>query len=896
MISQAKLKWISVWVTVLLGLVWDAAAQPAPERIVEIKIILEGDSEVTKQYVRDHIRLKVGDVFTRERTNEDVKNLMKSGRFADVQIFKQDPDEGEGVVLTYEVEGFPLLKSVSFNREIFEFDKDGEKIRRILSAGLRIKIKKLSEQIQLKKGQQYNDARRTADEIALREYYIKEGYFPAKVVGLYIKKDRAVTYTIREGERVKIEDMVLERVDGPELSFDVDELDNFVKARERRRWYNPISWLTNDGRLKPLELKEDIERLATYYRNRGFLDVKVSYRDNAEEVVLDNLEYQRLRRVFLNAAEKYRKTLGVLGSEEAKEAGPDEAKVDKLKDQLDDDEDAMDDAEDELDDFLDDNDLVKLTFQIHEGKRYHVGSVKFTYQKEFEDADGKRIVDIKAGDNFVPVIPPNTLLSFLAQRPGDVYRPEELEGKDDSDVKILKNAYGAKAHIKATVRVIKTANLENSTMDLEYKIFEDKIHYVDLVKIEGNDKTMDFVIRRELAIAPGEPFDLGRVEISERRIKGLRLFADVRAKPERDKDKNKDNLVVSVRETNTGRFTLTGGFSTDFGAFAGIMLAQENFDIGRWRRPHFWQGAGQKIRLRVVSGGRYNNYGLDFVEPWFLGRKLRLTTSLFSRESQYYSTKFDVEETGIRLGLERTLFGNDYFRGKLFYTIEDSGLVGVSSTASTQLKNEAGTDVISKLGGGLAYDTRGGGDLPTRGQRTSVSLEVAPDMLGSEKEFYGFNLKTAWYFKGLREGHVIELIGQAGVVDAMGNDTTVPYLYRKGLGGSRSLRGYDYREVGPRGDQGDYLGGNSMLAGTIEYSVPTPWEFLRVATFYDWGVVNTNSWDFDPGNYNDNWGIGLRIEIPFLGPLRMDYGIPINDDGFNGGNKFNLNFGYTTSF
>ena len=86
------------------------------------------------------------------------------------------------------------------------------------------------------------------------------------------------------------------------------------------------------------------------------------------------------------------------------------------------------------------------------------------------------------------------------------------------------------------------------------------------------------------------------------------------------------------------------------------------------------------------------------------------------------------------------------------------------------------------------------------------------------------------------------------------------------------------------------------MHGTFEYSIPTPFKMIRAATFYDWGVVNSDSWESALGNYNDNWGVGLRLTIPFLGPIRFDYGMPITDDGYNGGGKFNVNFGYITSF
>jgi outer membrane protein insertion porin family len=88
-----------------------------------------------------------------------------------------------------------------------------------------------------------------------------------------------------------------------------------------------------------------------------------------------------------------------------------------------------------------------------------------------------------------------------------------------------------------------------------------------------------------------------------------------------------------------------------------------------------------------------------------------------------------------------------------------------------------------------------------------------------------------------------------------------------------------------------------MAHASLEYSVPTPWDILRVATFYDIGSVNKGAYDFDFGNYNDDWGIGLRLQIPFLGPLRLDYAFPISSDGYNdSGGNINVNFGYTTRF
>ena len=107
----------------------------------------------------------------------------------------------------------------------------------------------------------------------------------------------------------------------------------------------------------------------------------------------------------------------------------------------------------------------------------------------------------------------------------------------------------------------------------------------------------------------------------------------------------------------------------------------------------------------------------------------------------------------------------------------------------------------------------------------------------------------------------------------------MPYLYRHSLGGSRNLRGYDFHEVGPRGTAGDYIGGNTMMHATVEYGVPTPIEMARLAAFYDIGVVNKDAYDFSFSGYNDDVGIGVRLNIPFLGPIRLDYAIPLTTDG-----------------
>jgi len=893
--------------------------------ITEITVEVAGSGSVTENYVQDNIRTKKGDQYVRSRMNEDIVGLMKTGRFEDVQILEENVGT-DGVKLIIRVRAFPLVTDVKLlllNRQI----QPEEAIRNPALADLMepeylsIKQSKLVKKLKMVKGQQFNAARLHADEKALENEYLKKGYYPIKVKGQRI--GGSVRYIISEGEKFRIErgEMVFESITEGPLNFSQKVLRKKVKTRQRRVWYSPVSWFVDDGKLKPKEYREDIENLESFYRDQGYLDVQVQISHGADKV-LASPEYGALRTKLFQSRSAHAKAVEDLDDAERKlaDVGEDdnESELDRLVDiaesKLDDAEDVLDDAEDEFEDYMDEVDRVPFVFSIKEGPQYKVGKIGFQHGRR---VNGKfQVVSVEDYPGFKPVISLNVLQSVISLRVGEVFSPKDLrvEEPGDSDQEIIENAYGSRAYIDAQATVLQTPNLNNNTIDIIFQIIEGD-HFFDengqqkwerfpvnigLVKIEGNTKTKDFVIRRELAISPGEPFDLGKMHNSRRRIEGLRLFESVRASPEyseRERGSTTENLIVSVKESNTGRFQIGGGFSTDYGAFAHVIVAQENFDIGRWRRPYFWQGGGQKVRLKTTAGGRLSNYELDFEEPWLMGRKLRFTTSLYTREMEYFHEKFDVEETGVRFGLERAMFGNEQFRGRVNYTAEDIGLVDIKSTASTEFLDEQGNNLISKIGTGLTYDTRGGGVVPSKGQRTSLDFDFAPGAIGSEKEFYGVHLKSAWYFKGLREGHTIEFLSQAAVVDNIKNGQAVPYLYRHGLGGSRNLRGYDFREVGPRGSAGDYIGGNTMVHATLEYTVPTPFEIARFATFYDVGVVNLDAYDFSVSNYNDDVGIGLRLEIPFLGPIRFDYAIPLTDDDYNGGGgRFSVNMGYTTTF
>jgi len=209
------------------------------------------------------------------------------------------------------------------------------------------------------------------------------------------------------------------------------------------------------------------------------------------------------------------------------------------------------------------------------------------------------------------------------------------------------------------------------------------------------------------------------------------------------------------------------------------------------------------------------------------------------------------------------------------------------------------------VGGSLAYDTRNSVQLSNKGQRTELIGQVT----GGGEEFYKLELRSAWFFKGFARGHVLEVGGRAGVAEAFGGTSDVPFFSRYYLGGQYDLRGYKYRNVSPRQYNTAFtppvpyqepVGGDTFWLGSVEYSIPIFEQEhgvgVRFAVFFDIGGVGEKPYSLSPGVFDDNWGIGIRLNLP-IGPIRLDYGIPITHDQFNSGSgKFQFGVGWERPF
>lgn len=529
---------------------------------------------------------------------------------------------------------------------------------------------------------------------------------------------------------------------------------------------------------------------------------------------------------------------------------------------------------------------IIIKFHLQEGVQYRVGRVQFEGNKLFSTEEIRAGMRVRVG---------RRVLKGLSMGPGEIFTPGGL----DRDRKGILDLYGARGYIDAKVIPELRPNTAAGTMDITYRITEGQKSYIERIDIKGNVKTKDRVIRRELAVAPGEVFDMVWVSLSTNRLYGLQYFSRVEARPEPTDVPNRKNLVISVEEKSTGDIRFGAGFSSIDELVGFVELTQGNADI--FKPPLFFgTGAGQKLRLVMQLGTARRDIQFSFIEPWFLGRKLALGLDLYHRNLLYYSDVYDIDLTGGRVTLTRALW-NDYWRGSIGYSLYSVGLVDVEPTAAPEILAEEGHFLVSKPIGRISYDSRNSVLLPNRGQLTQLEVGVAGGPFGGDADYYSWELTSSHYFPGLLPGHVIELILRGGVIDSWDSSGRVPLYDRWTLGGLFTLRGYEYRSVGPYDSLGqEPLGGRTYWYASVEYSVPVI-ERIRLAAFYDVGNVYPDAYSFDRagpgyGPYSDNWGVGIRLEIPGMGPLRLDYAIPITHDDFVSGNgRFQFSVGYTRS-
>src|SRR5271165_4294991 len=465
-----------------------------------------------------------------------------------------------------------------------------------------------------------------------------------------------------------------------------------------------------------------------------------------------------------------------------------------------------------------DKKYVAIDIYLTEGQQYHVGTVTITGLQVVTEPNFRKVIKVTEGK---------------------VFSPQKLQ----KDIKAVEDAYGVAGYADAKVNV-ETTPAGPALVNLAYKVEEGGQSFVERINISGNSRTKDKVIRREIVLAPGDVFDTVRVDISKKRLEGLQYFERVDTYASDTNIPGRKDLNVVVQEKRTGNLNFGLGFSTTSGLLGFGELSQGNFDIMNWRT---FTGAGQKFRARVQLGTQTKNASIELTEPYFLDQRLAVSGRLFFDEYNYYSNEYNQEDYGFDIFARKPI--TNFLSVKLDYTLQEIGIYNINQSSITQqlldiIQEQGAYNLESRVTLGFTYDNRDSAFLTRKGTRVDLTTYVAGGFLGGDVAVYGFDFDAAQYFH-LPYDTILLLNGEVGVVSNWSYDSIVPIFDRLYLGGASTLRGFRFRDVGPKDDQGNALGGNTLARLTVEYTIPII-ERVRFAVFYDGGFVNPGSWSFSP--------------------------------------------------
>ncbi len=519
---------------------------------------------------------------------------------------------------------------------------------------------------------------------------------------------------------------------------------------------------------------------------------------------------------------------------------------------------------------------------IEEGERYTFGDVSIESTIEGVNAE--------------------TLDGMIETRPGAVYSAKDVE---DTIIALTEKVAGM-GYAFAQVTPRGDRNFENHTISVVYAIDQGPRTYVDRIEIRGNERTRDYVIRREFDISEGDAFNQVLVQRGKRRLEALDYFTSVEISTAPGSQPDQVILVVDVVEKSTGEFNIGAGYTT------GGESAGPSIDGGIQERNFL--GRGQFIKFSAGGGKNSRDFMFSFTEPYFLGRRIAAGFDIFQSTRTYDNYKSKVLGATVRFGLPITQSLSTqlaYNISKEEYEYDDDCLtLGVldptKCIVSVAIQDGVTNSpwIKSSVTGSLLYNTIDDTNNPHSGIYASFTVEGAG--LGGDAQFVKVNARARYYHTLSEEYDIVgSLTGGGGHVEGFGGDGLRTFDLFKSS--DRILRGFKYNGIGPfDAATGDQLGGQSYLHASAEAQFPlpvVPESFgLRGAVFADAATVFGNDIAQNiPGlvvagtsmDWRASVGAGLIWASP-CGPLRVDYAYPGLKEATDEEQSFN--FGISTRF
>ncbi|NPA38888.1 MAG: outer membrane protein assembly factor BamA [Thermodesulfobacteria bacterium] len=489
---------------------------------------------------------------------------------------------------------------------------------------------------------------------------------------------------------------------------------------------------------------------------------------------------------------------------------------------------------------------VTIIIPIKEGKQYRVGSIKVKQD----------------------LFPQKVILRGLRLKKGDVFSLKKFQ-ETESYIESLFADHGY-AYVRVVPEIEKDTkhNLVNITLDVK----KGPVVYINRITIEGNTKTRDKVIRRQLRIAEGWPYSAKRIAESELYLRKLGFFKSVEIKKEKAAKDNEINLKVKVDEMLTGTFSVGGGYSS-YDKFMFMMdLRERNF-----------LGLGYNVSLSARFGSKTTRYSLNFYDPYFMDTRYSLGYSLYNYSIEY--TDFTKHSKGgsVRIGYN---FSSKLY-GYIGYRYDDTRLSDLSSNVSSVILESENLHITSAFQIGGSYDSRNSFFMPTKGWYHRVDVEYAQGLFGGDSRYIKVDGGDQVYheFCSRLIGHI--RFGYGYITE--GDNWKIPVYERYFLGGINTVRGYSYGSVSPIDPKtGEKIGGTRIVYVQNELLIPLIKSiYFQGVLFFDAGSVWDRQTGFHSSDIKKSWGFGFRWFSP-IGPIRLEWGFNINPKP--GEEKSNFNF------
>jgi outer membrane protein insertion porin family len=480
-----------------------------------------------------------------------------------------------------------------------------------------------------------------------------------------------------------------------------------------------------------------------------------------------------------------------------------------------------------------------IDVEVEEGQQYRVGDVTWEGNDLFGSEELGRQLKVKEGDVFQYSSPE---LAYLA-----------------------KSAYYERGYLDT--EIIPRETIRGDSIDVSFQVFEGEPWKIRRIEFTGNVKTREKVLRREVALLPGDVFKSSQLQESQRRLFMLGYFKDVQfqqqATPSIDDEKFID-LAFNVEEQRTGAASMGAGYSDRDKLVGTIGLQIPNF-----------RGKGQNLDFSWEFGTRREQFLIGFTEPWLFDTPTSFSFRVYTLNQQYFES-FDFHRNSVSVRVGRRLQKPSYSSISLGYELRDEHYSDFvkgydESNPSFTPRTTSSVELVFRR------DTRDLPDFPTNGSVISYTPEIASSFIAGDVDFHRHELNVNVYRPSFWK-FVFAVESKFSIIDGFSDwdDRNISFWDRFTPGGvdwwDGQVRGYPDASLGPRDSQGRSIGGRSMMTINMEYRFPITDRTVVGLLFADAGNAWEGVTDFNPTDMKRSLGLGFRVLTPMLGMIGFDFG------------------------